>query len=172
MPLKDSNDNGGSWFIDLFMRFLQWLLDLIFPQRRLPSPTYNLVDLGIVDVNPDLIKLEILDIGQVKGKRRGRIGELMEGMGRTTGHAKDGELIDNDWYGQVGYRNKRILYFGPCGLIAKTGFSAGGDSSRAIITQKDKNFVGLLFAGSDTHTIFCHYDFIEELGNVEILVNG
>ncbi len=169
VPLKASTDNGGSWLIDLFMKFLQWLLDLIFPQRRLQGPIYNLVDLGIIDVDSFHLKLEILNIGQVKGKRRALIGELMEKMGRTTGHTKDGPLIDNDWYGQVGY-SSGTLYFGPCGLIEKTGFSAGGDSSSAIIVQKDKSFVGLLFAGSDTHTIFCHYDFIEEIGNVDIIV--
>lgn len=169
VPLKDANDNGGSWLIDLIIRFLQWLLDLIFGQRRLPSPTYNKVDLGIIDVDPKNIKLEILNIGKIKGKRRGEIGELLEKMGRTTGHTKDGPLIDNDWYGQIGYSN-RTLYFGPCGLIEKEGYSDGGDSSSGEVLQIDKNIAGLLFAGSNTHTIFCHWDFIEELGNVEILI--
>ncbi len=89
--------------------------------------------------------------------------------GRTTGLTTGGMLIDNNWYGSVQY-SRGIVQFGPCGLIAKNDFSAGGDSSSAIIWESDDNIAGLLFAGSGTHTIFCHYDRIEDLLQVEFIV--
>jgi hypothetical protein len=135
-----------------------------FIRREVANP----VDLGIVSVKPENVKLEILGIGKVHGKRRGEIGEKAEKSGRTTCHTKAGKLIDNSWYGYVQY-SRGSAYFGPCGLIVKSGFSAGGDSSSAIIWEKDKAFAGLLFAGSDTHTLFCHWDLIEEHGLVNII---
>ena len=128
----------------------------------------NLVDLGIVSVEEADIELELLNIGKLRGKRRGVIGEKMEKMGRTTGHTSEGILSDNDYIGTVQY-GRGMALFGPVGLIQKDEFSAGGDSSSAIVTSSDKYFAGLLFAGSNTHTIFCHYDDIEREGNVEII---
>ena len=129
---------------------------------------YNKVDLGLISVDPDDIKLEILNIGEVRGKRRGVVGEKMMKMGRTTGFTKDGVLVDNDYYGDVGY-SRGTASFGPCALISKHKFSQGGDSSSAVLCQSDKFFSGLLFAGSDSHTLFCLWDLIECEGDVEIV---
>jgi len=112
---------------------------------------------------------EVFKIGEVKGKRRGNIGELVHKSGRTTGYTDKGKLIDNDWYGQVQY-SRGIVFFGPCGLISGNNFSAGGDSSSAILFEKDDYIGGLLFAGSTSNTIYCHYDRVEYLLEVEFIV--
>ena len=143
-------------------------LKRIFYRFGLADPPVNRVDAGAVSVNPNDIHLSVLGIGKLNGKRRGEIGEKAEKVGRTTGHTVDGVLTDNDWYGYVQY-SRGQAFFGPCGLIEKNNFSAGGDSSSAIVWMRDKKFAGLLFAGSTTHTLFCHWDLIEEELNVDFI---
>lgn len=128
----------------------------------------NRVDLGIVSVEDCDIKREVLDLGPIMGTREGELGEKAMKMGRTTGITRNGILIDNDYFGNIQY-SRGILQFGPCGLIEGTGFCAGGDSSSCILWESDHKMPGLLFAGSDTHTIFCHYRFIEEEGQLKIV---
>lgn len=128
---------------------------------------WNKVDLGVISAPVQDWIPEIKQIGQVHNKGRGNIGDLYHKYGRTTHYTKDGVLIDNDWYGEVGYSRGKAN-FGPCMLIEKNNFSAGGDSSSALLRQSDNMFSGLLFAGSDTHTIGCHWDLIESEGNLEI----
>lgn len=142
----------------LLYRFPRWV-------ARMESPV-NQVDLALIDPECEL-KRELLNIGSVMGKRRGNVGELMHKMGRTTGHTVGGELIDNNYFGTVGYSRGQAA-FGPVGLIRGNNFSAGGDSSSAILCS-DNSFAGLLFAGSDTVTLYCHFDEIEDQGNVEII---
>jgi len=115
------------------------------------------------------VKLIIFKIGKVKGKRRGELGELAKKTGRTTGLTTDAKLIDNDWYGEVEYGRGTVLR-GPCGILEGEGFSAGGDSSSAIIWTKDNYIAGLLCAGSYSHTVFDHYNLIEKLLEVEFIV--
>lgn len=129
----------------------------------------NRVDLAIIAVDsPGDIKVELLNIGKPQGKRRGIPGEPVMKMGRTTGLTKKGIVLDTQYYGTVAYGrgNARV---GPCLLIEGNKFSQGGDSSSALLAMNDKAFLGLLFAGSNTHTIGCHYDFIESDGDVTIL---
>ena len=139
-----------------------------FFKRETPT---NRVDIGLVrlTISLDQVNFVIEQIGPVKGKRRGAIGETAEKTGRTTGFTSGAVLIDNDWYGYVTYSRGRA-FFGPCGLLRGSGFSAGGDSSSCIVWVSDKFMPGFLFAGSDTHTIFCHQDLVEEDLEVEILV--
>jgi len=131
----------------------------------------NRVDIGLVKITIPLsdVIFEVEQIGAPKGKRRGIEGELLHKFGRTTGYTKDGKLYDNDWYGSVRY-SRGTLMFGPCGLVMKNGFSAGGDSSSLILAMEDDFLLGNLFAGSNVSTIYCHYDFVESDLEVEYIV--
>lgn len=121
---------------------------------------YNKVDLGIITVpRPDIL-IET-NCFSVRGKRLGERFEKAMKSGRTTGYTRDGTLIDNDYHGKVSYSRGKA-WFGPCGLIRGDEFTLGGDSSSAIVWQDDNRFGGLGFAGSSSHSIFCHYRFIEE----------
>jgi len=132
----------------------------------------NEVDLGLekIDIPMNQILFEIDVIGKVKGKRRGEIGELVKKCGRTTGYTEGAKLIDNDWYGSIQY-SRGMAFFGPCTLYEGTKFSAGGDSSSAIVLMKDNYLTSILFAGSETHTIGVHYDLGEKNLEVELIVS-
>ena len=131
--------------------------------------TENRVDVGLVRLDERVpYKLDVLNIGRWREKRRPREGELAQKMGRTTGHTKGGKVIDLDWNGVVSYSRGKA-FFTDCCLIEKRNFSAGGDSSSPI-GGMDLSFWGLLFAGSSSHTIMCYYDNIEEELEVEILI--
>ena len=57
-------------------------------------------------------------------------------------------------------------------LITDGRFSQGGDSGSLVVTQSsgqdDRRPVGLLFAGSNTHTIANPIDLVLDLFSVEI----
>jgi len=125
--------------------------------------------LDIAFIKPTVeIKTQIFKIGEVYGKRRPKLGEKVQKMGRTTGYTKNGVVIDLDWNGRVGY-SRGTAFFTDCVLIEGQGFSAGGDSSSPIVSMIDKpELLAILFAGSDTHTIGCYIDNIEKELEVEV----
>ncbi len=133
------------------------------------TPTVNKVDLGIITVDDADTARKILCIGPLRGKRVAREGELLMKTGRTTGYTTDGPVRDLNYYGRVEYSRGRAQ-FGPVGLVKKQDFTLGGDSSSAFISQNNRHFVGLGFAGSTSHSIFCHTNHIESEGNVRIYI--
>jgi len=144
------------------------MLSRIFP--FLKKEKTNRVDIGFNKVlKLDDAAIEVLDIGSIKGKRRGRIGEVAVKSGATSEYT-EGKLVDNDWYGNVGYGH-RTAWFGPCGLISGYRFALGGDSSSLIVWKKDNYLGGFLFAGSDISTVFCHYEYVEQDLGVELIVS-
>lgn len=128
----------------------------------------NVVDLAIIKPTVE-VKTEIYRIGKVYGKRDPMIGDVCQKFGRTTNHTREGTVIGTTWSGDIQY-GRGTVHFEDCAIIEKTGFSAGGDSSSAIVTDTEKPiFLGLLFAGSETHTIFCKTSNIEAVGKVVVL---
>lgn len=130
----------------------------------------NIVDLAVIKITEGDPLLEILNIGKIYGKRDPKVGDICQKCGRTTGLTKDGEVIGTKWSGRVSY-SRGTCYFKDCAIIRKDNFSAGGDSSSGIIVgmiEQKPVFLGLLFAGSDSHTIFCKLSNIEKLGTVEV----
>jgi len=89
-------------------------------------------------------------------------------MGRTTGYTSHGKVVSTSWTGKVTY-SRGIATFTDCILIEKKEFSKGGDSG-SLILDMDGNVVGVLFAGSETHTIACKIKNVEEEGNVQIIL--
>ncbi|MCC6539233.1 MAG: hypothetical protein IT162_16900 [Bryobacterales bacterium] len=99
-------------------------------------------------------------------------GMLVMKTGRTTGHTR-GKVFDtaadvnvefNDKHGKkiVGTFADQILIVG---TPSPGGFSAGGDSGSLIVDRTSKRATGLLFAGSDTHTVANHLaDVLAALG--------
>ena len=145
---------------------LKWLFCVVLGADC--PDVYNEVDVGAIDVDEDDVVLEVADIGPLMGKRRGVLGEMVEKVGRTTGHTTGGLLIDNDYYGPVNYGGGMALV-GPVGLVQGHKFTQGGDSSSCFVLEDDKKMCGLGFAGNNTHSLFCHYDNIERLLNVEFV---
>jgi len=127
----------------------------------------NTVDICLIKLLVDF-EIEIYEIGKVYGKRRPVLGEHVQKMGRTTGHTVCGKVIDLDWNGRVLYDRGTAFFKDTC-LIEGRDFSLGGDSSSPInSTTRNSELLGILFAGSETHTIACYIDNIEKELEVEI----
>jgi len=112
---------------------------------------------------------EFYGIGGVTGKEDFKVNELVEKVGRTTGHTKDGKVIDLSWNGDVRY-SRGTCYFEDMVLIVGNKFSQGGDSSSFIRSMETRKLKGKLFAGSNTHTIAIPQSRIENLLKVELIV--
>jgi intein/homing endonuclease len=84
----------------------------------------------------------------------------------TTGYT-EGVVADLDWAGYVGY-TRGTAFFEDCILVEGEGFSQGGDSSSPVF--KGDLTVGMLFAGSSSHTIVCKIDNIEKEGKVKLIL--
>lgn len=110
---------------------------------------YNVVDAAIAKpVNDDDVTHEILNIGLVSGVKEAELGMPLRKHGRTTDYNEDivltvGTTID------VSYGTGKTARFEE--QIVAGAMSAGGDSGSLVLNNNDA--VGLLFAGSNTHTI-------------------
>lgn len=82
-----------------------------------------------------------------------RRGMLVGKTGRTT-QLRRGRIVDCNATVKVNYGGGRCALFRDQIIIGTRGFSAGGDSGSIVWTwDPRRNPVGLLFAGSRTHTI-------------------
>jgi hypothetical protein len=112
--------------------------------------TENLVDAAIArPLNPDDVKDEILQIGNIQGTAEGELGMPIKKSGRTTGFTT-GEIQQVDVSVNVQYGAGQIAMF--TDQLMAGAMSQGGDSGSAVL-DNDNRLVGLLFAGSDTTTI-------------------
>lgn len=90
--------------------------------------------------------------------------------GRTTGLTK-GTIAGLNAIVNVSYGAPGVARFVDQIVITPGRFSDGGDSGSVIVTDDDNaNPVGLLFAGSSTHTIACRIDLV--LDQFGVTVDG
>lgn len=129
----------------------------------------NEVDCAIAIVDKDDVDSTILEIGKPKGAKNPELGMVCKKSGRTTGLTKDGEIFILDWSGDIGYSVGNLHFIGQ-GIIMEDTWSDGGDSGSVILDQEDDKIIGLLFAGSDTATIFNPIRKVLDALGVEILV--
>jgi len=143
-----------------YRNFFFSLFKLFFRRQELA----NKVDIAFAEiVNGVGFDLSIIDMGTAYGTALPKVGDLVQKSGRTSCRTTDGKIIDLEWHGNVQY-SRGVAVFEDCILIEKSGFSAGGDSGSPIITQEtEPKYVGALFAGSETHTIACKVNNIENL---------
>ena len=118
----------------------------------------NKVDCAIAELNNNnLATNAVLFIGAPKGKTAAQIDMVVHKFGRTTGFtAGRVTSIETDVSvqyeaGVVMFANQMIIV----GLSAQP-FSAAGDSGSLILERSTNKAIGLLFAGSSTHTIANH----------------
>ena len=111
----------------------------------------NLVDAAIArPLNLADVSDEILQIGTIKGVSEGTLGLAVKKSGRTTGFTT-GQILQIDVTVNVQYGGGRVARF--TDQLLAGPMSQGGDSGSAVLDDNN-NLVGLLFAGSDTTTIF------------------
>lgn len=113
-------------------------------------PKPNEVDCAVAKpLNNDLIKSEILGIGEVQGVTVPELGMNVKKSGRTTG-VTTGSIKVLNVTADVNYGGGRILRFE--NQIYTTKLSEGGDSG-SLVLDENNMAVGLLFAGSDQGTL-------------------
>jgi len=129
--------------------------------KRLKLETeYNLVDAAIALPLKDSDVLdEILEIGVIEGTQEPYLNMAIRKYGRTTDYTEDKILILHSTV-NVSYGAGKVARFED--QVVAGAMSNGGDSGSLIVDRSSQNAVGLLFAGSDTHTIFNPINYILE----------
>jgi hypothetical protein len=133
-----------------------------------PRPRHNnIVDAAIAEGQFHDLDREIYWIGYVRGWRRRanvKVGTVVQKTGRTTNYTT-GRIVAVGATVDVGYGGGRVARFRD--QIVTTNISAPGDSG-SLVTTLDNVAVGLLFAGSDTHTIVNQIENVRRLLRVEV----
>ena len=100
--------------------------------------------------SPDVVRKDILEIGEVTEDTEAELGMEVKKSGRTTGLTRGTvQLLDASV--SVDYGGGKIALF--TNQILTTNMSQGGDSGSLLVDGEGNKAVGLLFAGSDTVTI-------------------
>lgn len=110
----------------------------------------NKEDSAIAKVRPGMyVDPNIKNIGMPAGFRDANVGLMVQKSGRTTGYTR-GKIIAVNVSINVEY-DMGILEFDDC--IVTDTMSRGGDSG-SILCDMSRRVVGLLFAGSNTVTVY------------------
>jgi len=122
--------------------------------------TSNLMDAAIaVPVSQSDVKQEQYNLGTIVGITDPVVGNEVTKSGRTTG-VTTGTIQYLDATISVGYGNNKTATFDH--QIVTSDMSQGGDSGSVVCKWIDGELyaIGLLFAGSDTHTIMNDIDAV------------
>ncbi len=126
---------------------------------------FNEVDAAVAKpVSGSVITNDIIDIGAITGTKAATIGMSVRKSGRTTA-TTTGVIQTLNTNVDVGYGGGSVATFE--NQIVANDMSDPGDSGSLIVDGTEPKAVGLLFAGSDTSTIFSPIDRVLELLNVE-----
>jgi hypothetical protein len=125
---------------------------------RLRSGVFNKVDAAVAKaLKKSLVSNSILFIGAPKGTTSARIDMIVHKFGRTTSY-RAGRITSIATDVSVQYDTGVFAFSDQIIIVGLNGqaFSAGGDSGSLILERSTNRAVGLLFAGSATHTIANH----------------
>jgi hypothetical protein len=138
--------DGGDTTTDQIARLSQ------FVELRSDQP--NTVDCAIAEVlDGGLVSNELLNGVVPVGPADPEHDMVVEKVGRTTGYTA-GRISSIDADVKVGYEIGTLVFTNQILIVGLSGaFSAAGDSGSLIVERDTHRAVGLLFAGSDTHTI-------------------
>jgi hypothetical protein len=133
-------------------------------KKWIPIDEYgiNYVDAAIAKIDPGVgFKYEILGLTYPKGFGTARINEFVKKSGRTT-EVTNGPVYADNATVTVNY-GEFIATFTDLYLVINP-FGAPGDSGSAVLNSKDE-LIGLLFAGSLSHTAVCKIQkIVDEFG--------
>jgi hypothetical protein len=120
----------------------------------------NTVDCAIAEASSQtVVSKDILYIGPPQGTESAAIDMAVHKFGRTTGYTV-GQVTSIDTDVTVGYDLGNLTFTGQIIVVGNggTSFSNAGDSGSLILERGTNKAVGLLFAGSTSHTIANHID--------------
>ena len=156
-------------FANSIASFLNALAKMIGSKSRMKSvrvqAATNLVDCAIAEpIDPNDVKNEILNIGNILGVEDATLGMGLKKSGRTTGYTT-GSIQQIDVTSQVSYGTNKVATF--TDQLMAGAMSEGGDSGSAVLND-DNKIVGLLFAGSSTSTIINRIQNVFQALNVTL----
>lgn len=137
------------------------LAGFISSSRRLSVETeYNLVDAAIATPleGGDVTK-NILQIGSITGSRPALLGMPVRKYGRTTDHT-EGIVTAIHATVDVSYGGGNVARYEE--QLVSGAMSAGGDSGSLVVHRDSQDAIGLLFAGSDSSTIYSPINYVLE----------
>jgi len=127
----------------------------------------NKVDCAIAEAaNANVLSKDILFIGPPNGTADAAIDMQVHKFGRTTGY-RAGRITSIETDITVGYDMGNVLFTDQILIVGHNAqpFSAAGDSGSLILERGTNRAVGLLFAGSTSHTIANHLgEVLQALG--------
>lgn len=135
-----------------------------------PQPT--LVDCATAEaLAPNLASNQVLFIGAPKGVLPAKQDMLVHKFGRTSGYTAGRiRMISADT--TVDYERGAVVFKNQIVIVGLSDsiFSQPGDSGSLIIERESQNAVGLLFAGSSSHTLANHIEDVLQALNVTLVI--
>lgn len=146
---------GG--IVEILNGFASLFKSNTYLQALTQQETLNYIDAALAEpLDANDVSEEILTVGRVNGHATGWVGMEVQKYGRTTDYTTD-EILVQDAIIQVSYGDGKIAVFDK--QLVAGAMSAGGDSGSLVLTM-DNQATGLLFAGSDTHTILNPIEYV------------
>lgn len=160
--LQPGPADGGRFPRDLIARLSRWVPIRFISGDAAPC---NFVDAAIAEGNFADLNREVYWIGHVRKLYTAPgVDDLVQKTGRTTGFTT-GKVTHVNATVNVNYGGGRVARF--CRQIITTNMSAPGDSG-SLVTNLDEEAVGLLFAGSASHTIVNNIAYVQGLLQVRL----
>ena len=159
-------------FASVYVRFGNFLSFLFgsshqVSTKKVHARAKNYVDAALAfPIDLSEIRDDILDIGKVSGYAEEYLGMKVQKSGRTT-ELTTGSVQLVDATVKVDYGGGKIATFSD--QIITGYMSRGGDSGSLLVTQtKEPKAVGLLFAGSNTTTVYNPIAYIRSALAIDI----
>lgn len=132
-------------------------------------PTGNRVDAAIAAISgPGVVSREVLHIGAPAGVARASMDMAVHKFGRTTSYTA-GRVSSVTADVKVAYGMGTLVFEDQIMIQGNVGsFSAAGDSGSLILERGTNLGVGLLFAGSASHTIANHLDEVLQALGIQL----
>lgn len=130
----------------------------------------NKVDCAIARaLKPSLVSRDILYIGPPQGVGQAAMDMVVHKFGRTTSY-RVGRVTSIDTDVSVQYETGTYTFESQIIIVGMNSqaFSDAGDSGSLILERQTQTAVGLLFAGSASHTIANHLEDVLQAMNVQL----
>ncbi|MDE1465864.1 hypothetical protein [Spartinivicinus poritis] len=160
--LQPSIADGGSLQRDVIARLARYIPIRFHSNKIIPI---NYIDAAIGEANLQDINREIYWSGYIRRLYEApKIDDIVEKTGRTTGFTT-GKVTNINATVDVNYGSGRVARFAR--QILTTSMSAPGDSG-SIVLNRDEGAVGLLFAGSYTHSVINNILYVQSLLKIRL----
>lgn len=170
-PIEFENEPGTCGLASSYAAFGNAVARLLGSSHRVQTFQVNPLAVNLVDaavarpVSDDVIRDDILEIGEVSGTAPAVLGMSIRKSGRTTGFTT-GMITVLDATVSVSYGIGRTARFE--NQIVSGPMSQGGDSGSLLVDGGSQRAVGLLYAGSAQTTIYNPIQAVLDCLEVEI----